>query len=228
MGYAAGNNVGIKYAVEHGADYIAIVNNDVILNQTSFDSCIKFLDEDETVAFDGPAILEYDSNKIQYTGGKINYFKITSPHTNVHKDFILEDKRINCDYVGGACMIFKPNIIKKIGYIPEVYFLYWEETEWCSLAKKIGMKCICSLGGFVNHKGSATIKKEPGIESYYLERNRIIFSLRNNKSILKKIFSIGYVFCYSFIRGILLDKNYLNYLPYYIDGLLGKDKFKKI
>lgn len=225
LGYAGGNNVGIKYAISHGAEYIAIVNNDVIINDSSFNSSIEILESDNNVAFVGPAILEFNSDLIQYTGGTINYKKVISPHLNFNKKYVKSDAKIECDYIGGACMLFKASIINEIGYIPEDYFLFWEETEWCSKVKKLGLKCICSMGGYVNHKGSASIRKKLGFESYYLEKNRILFALRNNETFFDKMQSILWIFFYAIVKGILKDKVFLSYIPYYIDGLLGRDKY---
>ena len=83
------------------------------------------------------------------------------------------------------------------------------------------------MDGYVNHKGSASIKKEPGFEAYYLERNRVIFSLRNDKNKLRKITAISYVFIRALAKGILKDPAYFKYISYYLDGLRNKDKYEK-
>lgn len=227
LGYAAGNNTGIKEALKQGAEYLAIVNNDVLVNADSFTSSMNLLDEDERIAFAGPAILEYKTDKIQYTGGIINYLTLMTPHLNEGEEYQKSDKTIECDYVGGACMLFKAGIIDKIGLIPEDYFLFWEETEWCAKARQMGFKCVCTLGGYVKHKGSATIKKIKGLESYYFERNRIMFSMRNDHNIPRKICAIVRAFMEAFAKGILRDRVFFTYFPYYIDGIKGVDNYKE-
>ncbi len=226
LGYAGGNNVGIRHAVAQGAEYIAIVNNDVIVNKDSFTECVKILDTDESVAFVGPTILEYGSDLIQYTGGTINFNKLTSPHINSKMEYRKQDRRISCDYVGGACMMFKKGIIDEIGYIPEVYFLFWEETEWCYKAKQIGKKCICTLNGSIAHKGSSSVKKIKGLEAYYLERNRVLFSIRNDHDKFRRSRSIFILCLKAFVKGFIRDRVYFGYLVYYFDGIRNKDRFR--
>lgn len=228
LGYAGGNNVGIKYAIEYGADYIAIVNNDVIVNETSFDECIRLLKNEDKIGFVGPAILEYGSDSIQYTGGRINYDELTSPHMNARKEYKKSPEQIMCDYVGGACMMFKPQIVEYIGFIPECYFLFWEETEWCARALQKGFKCVCTMNGYINHKGSVTIKKIKGIENYYLERNRVIFSLRNDPKKIRSRVAITKLIIKAFIKGFIRDKIYFDYLSYYIDAIRQVDRYGNI
>ncbi len=226
-GYAAGNNAGIKYAVAHGAEYIAIVNNDVLVNDTSFAPCIEILENNDKCAFVGPAILEFNSNRIQYTGGMVDLVRCISIHLNKGKRYSPRERIIDCDYVGGACIVFKASIIDILGMMPECYFLFWEETEWCIKAKKAGMQCLCTLKGYINHKGSASIKKEKICGDYYLQRNRIIFSKRNNEKVAKKIKSILIIFIYTILSGIFIDRWYFKYISYYIDGLRGFDRFAR-
>ena len=225
LGYAAGNNVGIKYAIEHGAEYIAIINNDVLVNDTSFAPCIEILESNDKCAFVGPAMLERNSNRIQYTGGKVDIFRSIAGHLNQGRKYSPSEYIIDCDYVGGACMVFRASIIDVLGALPECYFLFWEETEWCIRAKKIGMKCLCTMKGYIHHKGSASIKKEKGYADYYLQRNRIIFAKRNNDKAANKAKSILWIFANTIVRGILIDRCYFKRIPYYVDGLIGFDRF---
>lgn len=225
LGYAAGNNVGIKYAIEHDADYIAILNNDVIANSDSFDSCINLLKEDKKIGVVGPAIVEYCSNKVQSTGAYINFMKLCTPIINHGIEYEKRNFNIQCDYVGGACMLFRGDIISEVGYLPENYFLFWEETEWCYRVKKHGYKVICTLNGFVKHKGSATINKIAGIGPYYMERNKVIFAKRNTKNMFILFASFMYLILRLIIKGIVKDKKYFLYLQYYWDGFVGKDKY---
>ena len=228
LGYAGGNNIGIKRAIEEGAEYLAIVNNDVVVNEHSFDKSIDILDSDENVAFVGPAILHYGSDIIQYTGGVINYQKMLVNRLNSGLKYTKQDRTVDCDYVGGACLLFKSNIVSKLGYIPEEYFLFWEETDWCYKAKKMGMTCKCTLQNYINHKGSVSIRKEPGFETYYLERNRVVFFMNNANTLLNKIDALIRIFAFAILKGILRDRSYFSFIPYYIDGIIGRDKYGKI
>ncbi|MDY4836177.1 MAG: glycosyltransferase family 2 protein [Lachnospiraceae bacterium] len=219
-GYAAGNNVGIKYALQNSANYIVILNNDVIVNETSFEPCLKLLKENDDVAIAGPAIVDYSSGKLQSTGSMINFNKLTTPLINYDKEYIPSSALVDCDYVGGACLVFKSSLIDKIGLMPENYFLFWEEVEWCYKAKKQGLRVLCNLESFVLHKGSATINKISGLSTYFMERNKIIFAKRNISNPLCLVVSIIFLFLRNIYKMIRYDRKYFKYFSYYIDGLL--------
>lgn len=224
MGYAAGNNVGIQYAVDHGADYISVVNNDVIVNEDSFTQSVKALDSDENVGIVGPVIIDASSKRIQSAGAAINYYKAGVDLIRRDEKFYPIDDLTECDYVGGACMTFTPKVIKTVGYIPENYFLFWEEAEWCLHAKKAGFKVCCAAGSSVEHKGSATVNKMHGFSTYYMERNKIIFLRRNYPNKLKMTAAVIYLFLRCLVKAVIDDPHYIRMLLYYRDGFLDYDR----
>ncbi len=218
-GYAGGNNIGITYALNNGADYICILNNDVIVNRNFYKDSIRILEEDRNVYFVGPAILYYGTNIIQYTGGKVNLWFMKNTGINQGMEYVEKKEVVECDYVGGACLFFRSNIINELGYLPENYFLFWEETEWCMSALKRKKKCLCTLNNHVEHKGSASIDRVKGLGEYYIERNRIIFSRRNDNNVIRRIFAYAYLNAKAITKGVLRNKNYFNYVKYYFEGI---------
>lgn len=188
-GYANGNNIGIRYAVEHNADYICILNNDVIVTEDFLTPCFGVLNSNGT-GFVGPRIMDHYSGLIQSTGGEVIIEKgLVSPF---NKDTEYSDDIppvINCDVVYGACIMFKTSILKEIGFIPEDYFLYYEETDWCYRARKLGYvnKCVTTVS--VSHKGGAStdVFSETGLIPYLHDRNRIVFTKKylSNSQLLK-------------------------------------------
>ena len=220
IGYAAGNNVGITYAVHHGAEYIFILNNDVVVNRNSIQECVNALQRDSSIGIVGPAILDYKTDRIQSTGANINLIKLTASFINHGKKYVPSHTMIECDYVGGACMAFRSSLPGIIGDIPEAYFLFWEESEWCLKAKKYGLKVVSILDTSVFHKGSATINKISGLSNYYMERNRIVFAKRNIPGYLPRIYAIVRLFVRAAVKGFQ-QRYYWKYIGYYCDGLRG-------
>lgn len=219
LGYAAGNNIGIRHALRYDPDYLVILNNDTVIDRNTISCCIKALENDNNLGIAGPVILNYGTNIIQSSGADVDFYKLISIPCNADKVYYPKNTVEYHDYVGGACLVFNAELIKKIGYLPEQYFLFWEETEWCILAQRSGKKVGCVYNASIQHKGSATIKRTNTKSDYYLERNRVIFSKRNSPSLYIKIISIIRLFASAFKNGIFKDKNYFNYLKYYIDGL---------
>lgn len=182
IGYAAGNNVGLKYAVDHGCDYLCILNNDTFIEEDFLTPCINEIERDCEIGFIGPTLVDYYTGLVQSTGGDI--FIAKGKVNRKNSGMILNEvpHYINCDYVGGACIVLKKKLLDEIGYIPESYFLFYEETEWCCRAKKEGYHNICLGYTKIRHKGSASIKKINGLNEYLINRNRIAFIRRNCNS----------------------------------------------
>lgn len=225
-GYAAGNNIGIKYALLNKADYINILNNDTIITEDYITPCITYLNNHPNAGFISPCIEECDNNVVQSTGGDIDFKKgiVTVKNSGKSRKDLPND--IESDYIGGACLLFKADLIRKIGLMPEDYFLFFEETEWCWKAKKIGLKNICLTSTAIKHKGSATIDSIDGLHSYYMERNRSLFFKRNSISKLSYIQTMLQIVLRYIIKGIFIDNKYLIYLSYICDGICNETNNK--
>lgn len=180
MGYAAGNNAGIRCALVHQADYICILNNDTTVDGDFLGPMVNGMEQDRTIGIVGPKVCEYyDKNTIQATGSKANLFwgKFCQLNGGKPKDEI--NGAFEVDYVAGACLLVRSGLISKIGLIPEEYFLFFEETEWCLKAHRIGYKVMCQCQSVIYHKGSKSTEKVTGLKEYYMCRNQIIFEKRN-------------------------------------------------
>ena len=218
-GYAAGNNIGIRYSVEQGANYICVLNNDTVAFENCILPCVEYLEEYPNTGFIGPLIENYDDAMVQSTGGDIFWRKgsIIVKNQGVSKGNL--PKEIESDYIGGACLIFRSNLIEKIGFIPEDYFLFFEETEWCWKAKKNGMRNVCLTSVSIRHKGSASIDAISGLHAYLMERNRVIFLRKNAPDFITYIRAIMFLIIKYIKKGIFENKEYFNYLKYMRDGL---------
>lgn len=227
LGYAGGNNVGIRYSIKENADYICILNNDTVVTENFYLECVGLLNESDDIAFVSPVIEEYDIDVVQSTGGDIIIQKglVTLKNNNVKRESL--SGIIQCDYVGGACMLFKASLINIIGEIPENYFLFFEETEWCYKAKKCGLNNYCVTSTMVKHKGSASIDSIGGLHSYLMERNRIVFIKRNASSNMLIARAVIYLVLKYIKWGICKDKKYFRYLEYIKDGLFNIVDYKK-
>jgi GT2 family glycosyltransferase len=219
LGYAAGNNIGIKAALSDGCDYLCILNNDTIIFDDFLEKCINYINNNNNVGIVGPTLIDYNSNLVQSAGAEINLItgsQRLNYHNMPNKDL---PYAISADYVGGACMVFSKKIIDLIGYLPECYFLFYEETEWCIKAKKIGLKNICLGNCQVIHRGSVSIKKINGLNEYLLERNKVQFMKRNTYNSLTYIIFLAILFLKNCAKVLIRGKKYCNYFKYDVDGM---------
>lgn len=203
-GYACGNNIGIKYALNMGTDYICLLNNDVVVERDFLSKVVSTLEKDRSIGIAGPCICSYaDRNVIQAMGANINlYTGLTQGKCKGLKYKSIPKKDAYVDYLGGACFVCKKEVFERAGLIPENYFLFFEETEFCLRVARLGYKLICVYESKVYHKGSSTISKYNGLSYYLLNRNRVIFIRRNANYLQKAIFSV-YIFIEALGRIIL-------------------------
>jgi len=180
LGFAGGNNVGIRYALKKGADYVLLLNNDTRVSSDFLTKLMEAGEKDKFFGFLGPKIyFEDEPRKIWFAGGKISWLY----HKGEMRGYGEEDKgqydfpRFQVvDYITGCCLLVKKEVIEKIGLIPEEYFLYYEDTAWSLKARKNGFKCVFVPGAWIRHKGSASSQEGSPSYIYYHTRNGLMMA----------------------------------------------------
>lgn len=221
LGYACGNNLGIKYALNNGADYVCLLNNDVVVEADFLSKVVDVLESEQEIGIAGPCICKYTQpNVIQAMGANINlYTGLTQGRYKGLKYSDIPKENVFVDYLGGACFVCRREVFEKIGLIPENYFLFFEETEFCLNASRSGFKLLCVYESRVYHKGSSTISKYSGLSYYFLNRNRVIFIRRNANAVQKAVFSV-YIFIEAIGR-IIIRREPKELLYNFIHGFKG-------
>lgn len=221
-GYAYGNNIGIKYAVEQGAEYICILNNDTVITEDFLTPCIDELKKRNDIAFIGPMLMNYYDNLVQNTGGGVSIVKGKSYFLNKNvDDSSVTEGIIECDIVFGAAMLFKTELLDRIGLLPENYFLFYEETEWCYKAVKAGYKNCVNTKTRIQHKGSESLKNMNEMQKYLMERNRTLFVKRNGTPLQFFCF-LFYDFGRTVYRAIFHGVPLFQYMMFHYDGIVEK------
>ena len=194
LGFAGGNNLGIKAA--HGK-YLFFLNNDTLLRpQTSdFRHLISRLGADEKIGAVCPKIrFSWGNNPIQFAG-----YTPLSPITMRNRaigfgeeDCGQYDTAHPTPYAHGAAMMVKREVIKKAGVMPECYFLYYEELDWSMMIRRAGYEIWYEPTCTVYHKESQTTGQNSPLRTYYITRNRLLFVRRNVQG-LDKLLSYLYL-----------------------------------
>ena len=158
-GFAFANNIGIKYSLEQDdCDFIWILNNDTIIEKNSLKeliNCYEQKQDKEITGFIGSKILDYKDNElIQNVGGTFNKWTGYSVLVGMgEKDTgQFDNQEINIDYVIGASMFCHSSLVHKIGLMPENYFLYYEDIDWCITAQKAGFRNSTCTKSIIYHK----------------------------------------------------------------------------
>lgn len=179
LGFAGGNNLGIKAAK---GKFLYLINNDTVFIGFNPLSLIKRLKSSQKIGMVCPKIrFAWDNNPIQYAG-----YTPLSPITirNRAIGFGEEDKGQydtprQTPYAHGAAMMLKREVIDKVGFMPECYFLYYEELDWSMMMTRAGYEIWYEPASTIYHKESQTTGQNSPLRTYYITRNRILLVKRN-------------------------------------------------
>ena len=169
-GFAKANNRGIDVALQNGADYVMLLNNDTIVEADFLEKMIDTAQELAADLLTCKIMYNYDRSKIWYGGGGINWKKGYGVHyTN---DELKEISEI--EFASGCCMLLARRTIEKLK-LPEDYFMYFEDVDYCAKLKENGFHIFYTPFIKLYHKVSASSGVESPFFVYYWNRNRLIF-----------------------------------------------------
>jgi GT2 family glycosyltransferase len=205
LGFAGGNNVGLRYVMaRHDGAYVWLLNNDTIICEDSLSKMVERSLSNSLIGICGSTVCYYDNPLMtQSMGGctynkwfgiakNIGYMKSISELSNVD---VVEK---NMDYVLGASMLVSSNFLSTIGLMNESYFLYCEEIDWATRAFGKFTLGYAPLS-VVYHKEGASIGSKSSFSQklryrseYYLVKSRIKFTRRHFEYAVPTIY-LGFI-----------------------------------
>ncbi|MBT5857767.1 MAG: glycosyltransferase family 2 protein, partial [Flavobacteriaceae bacterium] len=140
LGFAGGNNIGIRYALENDYDYIMLLNNDTEVKENFILPLVERIEKDHFLGAVQPLILNFSNKSIIWNaGGKLNKFLgLTSTRLNNNKlnsSIVFDDYT---DWISGCCILIKSEILTKVGLLDEKFFNYYEDVDWSLRMKNLG------------------------------------------------------------------------------------------
>lgn len=185
-GFAAANNIALRYSQEQDFDFFWLLNNDTIIEPDSLSHLLKCAHKNNQVGIWGSKLLLYQNPTVlQGVGGRYNkWFGKVSEIGYLQKDLSQWDsKDFTMDYVIGAAMFIKKRFLLDVGLMEDDYFLYYEELDWSIRGKKKNWDIgYCSKSRVYHKMGSSINKKQtkgPSIlADYYSVRNRVLITKR--------------------------------------------------
>jgi len=184
LGYAGGNNKGISYALSKDFDYVFILNNDTVVDQSILDRFIEASkDNPEAGVFGAKIYYLSEPQKIWFAGSTYvpKYALFASDGFGKTDEQYDQNEVKEIGYACGCAMLVKAEVFRKIGLLEEKYFLNWEEIDFCTRAKKASFQCVIVPEAHVWHKISASFKngEEGLLRQYFQTRNRLFWIERN-------------------------------------------------
>ena len=202
LGFAGGNNIGIKAS---SGRYLFLINNDTVFKDFNTDSLIKRLESTESIGMVCPKIrFAWDDCPIQFAG-YTPLSRITMRNHAIgfnEKDLGQHNDARPTPYAHGAAMMLKREVIEKVGMMPECYFLYYEELDWSMMITRNGYKIWYEPESTIYHKESRSTGQNSPLKAYYIARNRLLFVKRNVKG-ANKYMSYAYLIGMVAVRDII-------------------------
>ncbi len=173
LGFAEGNNVGIRMALEDGCDYIALINNDTEFIDDTFFSVIDMMEKNKDIGIGGMVNYYFDNPSVLWQAGYINILNRKDRRTSIRDFDRNQSDPVFCEYVPGSSMIIKREVIEKIGLLDAEYFAYCEEMDYCVRAKRAGFYTAFLPSSVILHKVGKS--STSNIKIYLRTRNKLRF-----------------------------------------------------
>lgn len=175
LGYAGNNNVGIAHALEQGAEWVFVLNEDTVLAADCLREMLATAESDPRIGIVGPLVLHHDEPEvIQSAGGAIDAH-LRPYHRDANEPLAVGPIAPRAvDWISGCAICVRAEVIRAVGMLDERFFYYWEETEWCLRAGEAGWQIMLAPNARLWHKGVQRNYNPGPSVAYYNTRNRLL------------------------------------------------------
>ena len=158
LGYAAGNNAGIRRALDGGADFILLLNNDTVVDPAAVGELARGLAETPGAGVAGAKTYYFTPpDRIWFAGGEVSLWRGTARHIGIREtDRGQHDAPRDVDYVSGCALMARREVFQAIGMLDESYRAYFEDTDFCMRAARAGFRIRYVPTAKVWHRISAS------------------------------------------------------------------------
>jgi GT2 family glycosyltransferase len=178
LGFVGGNNQGIDYALEQGADYVLLLNNDTEVAPDFLRRLVEVAELDPSIGMVGPTVYFYaEPDRIWSAGGRIDWNWGNTSMIGLNDldqgQYGVTPRPV--DFITGCALFVRTDLVRQIGALDPRFFAYFEETEWCVRAARAGYQIRHIPKARVWHKISVDAREASPQVHYYMIRNRLLF-----------------------------------------------------
>ena len=174
--YAGGMNVGIERARRDGAEYVLLLNNDIVLDPGLLRALIVAASSDARIAAAGPKIYYHaEPQRLWFAGGELSLWRGWPRHRGLRQwDRGQHDRARDVDYLTGCALLVRVSVLARIGLLDTGYAMYAEDADWCLRARRAGFRLRYVPEARLWHKVSASA----GARSLFKMRRRFRSEMR--------------------------------------------------
>lgn len=183
LGYAAGNRVGVQYALAHDAEFVWIVNPDCFVQPDTLGNLLAAAERHGDLGIFSPLLLHYDTPSLVYFGGA--YFEHRRGRPAMIQHVALSEHLVEehaCASIHGANVLIPIRVIRQCGFMDERFFLYGEEMDYSMRLGKHGVPSVYVPSARAYHKSKGSMSHDPvllELATYYRRRNHFLIWRRN-------------------------------------------------
>jgi len=176
LGFCVGNNVAIKQAK---GDIIVLLNNDTLVDGEWVKEIVDAMNQ-PNVGVVGCKLIFAGTNLIQSLGYVLDLFGYYINQGLLDENIEqLESSTVDVDYVSGAALAIRRDIINEVGLLDPRFYAYFEDVDWCYRVKTIGYRVVVAQKAVVHHFGSVSWNSSAFKKVYLTERNRLLFLFKH-------------------------------------------------
>jgi GT2 family glycosyltransferase len=184
LGYTGGNNVGVEAALNRGAEFILILNNDTVVPSELLQAFVRAAGQyPDAGVFGAKIYFLHDPYRLWYGGASwspralLSFENLGGGVLDNGKDF--EQVR-DTPAVFGAAMFFRAAVVRTVGMLDDRFFLLYEEVDWCFRARRAGFRCLFVPEAKVWHRVSGAFGgSQSPLYEYFDVRNRLLWAEKN-------------------------------------------------
>lgn len=193
LGFCAGNNAGMEFAVKNGADYLLILNNDTVCEPDFIEPMVEVAERNRDASLVGGVICYAEAPEIVwFAGGRFNSILETrrignwQPLANLLET--MPEPYYETEWISGCMTLIPQYVYKELGGYNEDFFIWTEEWDLSLRARKAGYKLYVATGSRIYHKAGMSLGRITPLTHYYANRNRLILKKLYLRGLWKWVF----------------------------------------
>jgi len=185
LGYAGGNNVGMRRALEQGAEFVWVLNNDAVADAGALEALVSAAERHPRAAAVGSKVLRADDPRtVWVTWGTVTWLQSLirlAGHNQDDGPALAGEREVQ--WIPGCSILFRCDALRAVGLFDETFFAYHEDVDWAARARAAGWQLWYTGDSVVRHAihGSSGGEQQSylGFRSYLSARNSVLFARRH-------------------------------------------------
>ncbi len=185
LGYAGGNNAGIRRALQDGAEYVFVLNNDVALAPDCLSALVGVAESADKVCFAGPKVYQREPPGFIQSAGMV------SPRAGEWRlrglgelDTGQYEATEEIDVLSGCALLASADALARVGLLDERFYLYDEDIDWCLRAREAGYRNVYAPSARIWHRNHEQRTADMPRMTYYINRNRHLLYRKHHLGVL--------------------------------------------